>query len=658
MEQSIEYYKNIDFYEVDLSNKIIIIYFNVGVKKNNLEITIDEYLQYIHDEDKNKVINKWDKLNAVSIGEKIKYEMRIKDPNTDNYHWYNTVIQKTSQHKYYGVQMEITDFKEAQLRLIETKENYEMIINNSTDLIIKYSLQGEIIYASPSYCKMFGMDEAEVLTKSFHDFEKYLSVTNDEWYKEVVEPPYFSQRLICIDSHVKENIWISWTNNAVFKAGKIAYIISVGHDVTEIIKINEKLEYQLNHDSLTGLYNRRGIYNELNKMDSNTRIVSFFIDINNFKYINDYYGHKTGDTILKKIGEKLLDFEAYGCIVGRLSGDEFIVLLADFDNNSLDMIKDYLFASLNQSVVINDLQLYLSSSIGYAIYPDDTFDFETLISYSDLAMYEAKSALIVKEPCRFDFKMYEKLKQHINITNDIRAYVEANAIDIVYQAVVNHNDLSVKYLEVLSRWKHKTEGDILPEVFFSIAEKTGFVEELDFYVIKNALKDYKVIKQMNKYTDCKLSLNVTSSTLLNLNFPQQLQALIKENDLATKDICIEINENIFVKYIKSCISQIKALKEVGVLIALDNFGSKFSSLAILEEVNFDVVKIDRNFTSKIDIKPIHISILKMVRDIALTNNMDVIIVGAETEAQIEILKRLGLNLIQSFVYSKPDQIRM
>lgn len=655
---------NINFYEVDFEKKLVTIDISksfmkkYGLSEHQLSIKTDDYMDYVHEDYKNTITKYYQLLSTSDINTHESFECRIKYPNMNNYCWFKTVVEKVSSTMYYGVQIDITDLKETELKLKETKENYEVIVNNSTDLIVKYNLDGMIIYASPSYCKMFNVKSEDIINKSHHEFDKCLSVNSEKWYKEVLEPPYVSQNLICINKEDGEHVWISWANNAVIIDNKIEYIISVGHDVTEIININKKLEYQLNYDNLTGLYNRRGIYNELKKIDRNSKIASFFIDINKFKYINDFYGHKTGDSLLKKVGSILKKFENYGCIVGRLSGDEFILFLPNFDNVTLSLIKERLIKSLNRKIKVNKTHLYISCSIGYAIYPEDTNDFETLISYSDLAMYEIKSSLNYKKCQRFNIKMFDKLKEHVNISNELREYTKNEAIDIVYQNIIDYNDSNIKYVEVLARWKHNTLGYIEPDIFFNIAEKSGIAEELDYYIISKALLEYSDIKQVEQYQRSILSINVMPTTLLNPVFPRRLQSIIDNNGFKCQDVCIEINEKTFEHNINDCIKQIAKLKKMGLLIALDDFGSKFSSLGILDKVGFDIIKTDRNFIKDVKEKPIVTIILKMLKEIADLTGKDIIVEGVETQEQKEILLSLGINLMQGFYYSKPNRINI
>lgn len=655
----IEHHANINFYEVDLIKGIIKIKLSnsftkrYGLEENKIVINIDQFKNYVHEDDIEEIEKISQQLFNGEVNAHISFSCKIKYPKVKRYCYFKNVIEKVSKTLFFGVQIDITELKDTELKLKETKENYEVIVNNSTDLIVKYNLQGEIIYASPSYCRMFEIDEKAVINKRFSDFDKYLKVNDNKWYQDVLKPPYISHNLICINRN-NQDLWLSWINNAVIINDKIEYIISVGHDVTKIIEINKKLEYQLNHDVLTGLLNRRAIYNEFEKYSNQTKIVCFFIDVNNFKQINDFYGHKTGDAILKKIGKMLKRFEYYGCIVGRIAGDEFIVLLPNI--KELDCIKTSLLNELNRKININQSYIYITCSIGYAIYPDDASDFETLISYSDLAMYEVKHSLIYSKCQRFNVKMFEKLKEHIKLSNDLREYIKNDGIDVVYQEVVDCVSLDVKYLEVLARWKHQEFGYITPETFFNIAEQTGIVEELDYYLIDKAFKQFKRIKQMDKYKNSILSINVMPTTFLNPNFPKRLLEIIDCYGLACDNICIEINEKTFTKSIYDCNNQIIELKKYNVLIALNDFASKYSSLTILDDLDFDIIKTDRYFIKNVEDKPVVQVILKMLKEISLLTNKKIIIKGVETKAQKDFIQQLGFTLFQGFYYSKPKVI--
>jgi diguanylate cyclase (GGDEF)-like protein/PAS domain S-box-containing protein len=616
-----------------------------------VQLNFDDFINLVHPDFQDKIVKQKETILKEPINKEYRLEFRIRYPKQKEYCWISAVIVKYSDTECFGIHVDINELKQAQIKLEKTKEEYEMIIQNTSDLIAKFNTKGELLYASPSYCEAFDINPIEMNTGKNH----FIIKTEADWYQRVIIPPYSSNEEVCIRKDGRER-WISWSNNAVLKDGTIDYIISFGHDITEIHLNQKRFEYEANHDILTGLFNRRGIYRELAKLSKSKQLVSISIGINNYKHITDVYGHKTGDRLVSQLGYVLAQFHQYGYLVGRMSEVELIILAPNYsEHHSLDWIIHRLIDQLNGNFTIGNKRVYVSSSIGYSLFPEDTEDYEQLISYSDCAMNETKSTLFNKS-LRFNYPMYERLNHYVNLSNDLKQCLDQQGIELVYQSIVDSSQTQPKYIETLARWKHNS-GNIPPNVFFKIAEETGLIEDLDAYIISKSILNYKNFKQLETYQQVKLTINVSPHTLLKPSFPEELHQIIQNANISCSDICIEISENTFVNNMDTCIKQIAKLKSIGVLVALDDFGSKYSSLSILDEVEFDIIKVDRAFVTKIKQASIQ-SILKMVKEVSELKRKEVIIEGVETMEQIDALKALGFELIQGYYYSVPGPIVM
>ncbi|HEY8365118.1 MAG TPA: GGDEF domain-containing phosphodiesterase, partial [Haloplasmataceae bacterium] len=296
---------------------------------------------------------------------------------------------------------------------------------------------------------------------------------------------------------------------------------------------------------------------------------------------------------------------------------------------------------------------YLSASIGYALYPDDTTDFDKLISYADIAMFKSKTEKSNK--CfRFNKEMYDNINNKVGVINDLKRAIEKDEFDVYFQEIVDVKSQEVAYIEALIRW-HSNKGVIMPKDFIPIAEETGFIQTLDLIVINKALRYFKNIKLDKRYQNTKLTINVSPALLLNKNFPDNLNDLTHKLHIANDEVCIEINENTFVNNKEESRKQIKLLKDLGFLIALDDFGREYSSLSILNKVDFDIIKIDRLFIINLDLR-LNVEIINMINKIAQLSDNIVIVEGVETEEQKEKLMNLGCYLMQGFLFSKPAKI--
>jgi diguanylate cyclase (GGDEF)-like protein/PAS domain S-box-containing protein len=626
-----------------------------GIPHHKLTLTFDAFLKFIPKSYHEQIVQYKAVLSNGAINAEFKFEHPIMIPPSTKVFWVITVCKRRSEHAYYGIHLDITELKETQFQLQAAKDEYELLIHHVSDLIAKFNINGEIIYASQSYCRLFNLHISEVIGKNIFTLNEALSVYNKNWYQKVLVPPHESNELIHINANSEKERWISWHNKGIFENGELFSIISVGHDVTEITKMNQKLTHEANHDVVTGLYNRRGIYNQLKELDSQHSLISFIIDINNLNEINEFYGYEIGDLITQKIALKLAKFKSMGCLIGRLDNQKFILLFPGVhDQPTINLINNRLNTSLNKPLKIKHIRVYVRTTIGYAAYPADTNEMEKVIVYSELATHESNSKHLKWH--QYQPTMLERLQINVNLSNDLKECLAQGCLKLVFQSIINTKDQSIQYIETLARWQHKTKGAISPAVFIPIAEKSGLQEELDFYIIQNAFDQYTKIKNLDHYAFSKLTINITPPTLLNPSFPSQLNKMIQKYGLKHGDICVEINENTFMNNMQDCINQIKKIKALGVIVALDDFGSKYSSLSILDEIDVDVIKVDGSFVRKIK-KPTIQAILKMIHEVARLDHKTVIIEGVETEEQIHVLNAIGFHLIQGYYYSKPEPIQ-
>ncbi len=649
----------INYFEFNFDLKKIKISYNkkfvdkYGLPKSIITYSVKEYLSFVHKDDVKDVIEQFEKIYKLE-NQKYRLDFRIKFPKSLDYCYISTRGQIETKNKdfFLGVQVDITNFVKIQNKLHDQQAQYQIIIENSTDLVAKISPTGEILYASKSYKDIFSGNKNNI-----KDCEITLKQYNPDWLKKVLKPPHFSQEEILVESKSGYK-WISWNNDAVFNSNnEVEYIITIGHDITELKKMNDRLKFDSEHDALTGLYNRRGIFNKLDQIKNIESLAAFFIDINNFKNINDFYGHNQGDKIIKIFARDLQAYENYGCIISRLSGDEFLILVPNYHlNSSLNFLKNKLQNDLQKNIIIDDNDIFISSSIGYALYPEDTDNFDRLISYADIAMYESKMAR--NNNClHFSKEMYEVVNQKVEIANSLKKAIGQDEFEVHFQFIVNaHKDNKIVFIESLLRW-NSSKGQILPGNFIPIAEESGLMPTLDIIAIKKSLKLYSKINYDKKYLQSKLCINVCPLLLLKKDFPKRLNSLVSSNNLKNSDICVEISENTFVTNIDESRQQIKLLKKLGFIVALDDFGKDYSSLSILDTVDFDIIKIDRMFIKNIHIET-NIEIINMIIKVAHLKNKLVIVEGVETEEQVQKLSQLGCSFMQGFYFSIPEKIEL
>ena len=426
----------------------------------------------------------------------------------------------------------------------------------------------------------------------------------------------------------------------------------------QINKIQKILREQAVTDSLTGLPNRLAC-NELIKtlVKKNEKFALAMIDLNNFKTINDTLGHNAGNEVLKEIATRW----KYGADSGlsgthdfitRQGGDEFTLIIRDYktDDDIYNAIK-YYESVLEKRIMLKERDFFASASFGYAEYPADADNTDTLFSYADMAMYEIKRANSSAHILRFTPDLLADGEHSIEIERKIRTALEEDTIyfDLQPQFDMNHK---LRGFEALARMKD-TEGNIIPPgEFIPIAETVGLVDRIDDRIFRNSTKFFgELIKKSG--IDAVLSVNVSVRHLIKDNFVDEVKSVLKKNGVPPKQLELEITESIMIDSEGPAITNIKALKEMGIRIAIDDFGTGYSSLSYLNRIPADLLKIDKSFIDKMNSSDSSKQYVASIISIGHIMNFDVISEGVEGDDQLSTLRDIGCDLIQGFIWGHP-----
>jgi len=422
-------------------------------------------------------------------------------------------------------------------------------------------------------------------------------------------------------------------------------------------KQSEAIQYQAHHDALTGLPNRY-LFNDrlthgLEKAKRNhTQIAILFIDLDNFKEINDSLGHEIGDEILKVVTQKLYDTIRKEDTLARLGGDEFTIMLEDLkQGQEASVLASKITSSLNTPIVIQSHQLYISSSIGISLYPDNGLSSQDLLKYADAAMYKAK-----KEGKNnfqyYSIEMTEQALEKVLMETKIREALKNKEFVVYYQPQFNAGSNKLIGMEALVRWQSPTMGFMPPAKFISIAEISGLIVELDRFVMKEAMTQLSHWYKQGLKPGV-LAMNLTIKQLHQQDFVSIFEQLIKQTECKPPWLELEVTESqIMINPEKNINTLIKIIDD-GVKLSLDDFGTGYSSLSYLKKLPITKLKIDQSFIRNLSNGDEDASIVKAV--IALANSLDLEIIaeGVETKEQKSFLMKNGCNNIQGYLYSKP-----
>jgi diguanylate cyclase len=424
-------------------------------------------------------------------------------------------------------------------------------------------------------------------------------------------------------------------------------VTSMDAEIKFRIQENKEL---LQRDVLTGLMNR-GVFvekaNSLIKSNQTSNFAVFFVDLNNFKPVNDNLGHKIGDKVLIEVAERLKEFIKVNGLLCRWGGDEF-VLVKLFDNKTeVDNISKEISKSMNKEIYINGYQINVGAAIGVSLCPIHGKNIEELISFADMAMYLNKNDKTLSSVV-FDFAMSEKVANEFYLSSAVRDSIMKDQLRTFFQPIINSESGEIEGVEALVRWK-LNDKFIPPDVFIPLAEKNGFIIDLGYWVLKDALKQ---IKQIDCYGyNLHVCINVSLIQLQDKNFINNVCEIITAAGINPTRVHMELTESVFSSD-KSLIEEnVRKLQNFGVKISIDDFGTGYSSLSLVQSLQVDIVKIDKSFVSKI-----HGSGLDVIKAVLVMSKgfgYDIVAEGVESQEQMVILKELGIKYLQGYFYSKP-----
>ncbi len=439
-------------------------------------------------------------------------------------------------------------------------------------------------------------------------------------------------------------------------------------DVTEQKQAAAKVRKLAFYDTLTGLPNRQSFLiqlaeaiREAENTDSLVGVV--YIDLDNFKLINDSLGHSVGDSLLKDIADRLSasvrrdDYiagtdNARALQLARLGGDEFTVLLRGLESiDQADAVSDRLAAVLKQPLKCNGHEFVVTPSVGIAVYPEDGSDLETLMKNADTALHHAKASGR-DQVTRFSGTMSIRSLERLDIEDSLRRAIQNDDLELHFQPKMALGDQSVTSVEALVRWTHPERGPISPAKFIPIAEDTGLIIELGDWVLHQACKQLREW-QSSPLNDIRIAINLSAKQFHMKDLASQIIRAIGQRGVSAGLLDLELTEGALMSDRDSTADILRQIKEAGLSIAVDDFGTGYSSLSYLTKFPIDALKIDRSFVFEIDKSEDSHSICKAIVALAHGLGMEVIAEGVENNEQLQLLRMMNCDVIQGFHFAKP-----
>jgi diguanylate cyclase (GGDEF)-like protein/PAS domain S-box-containing protein len=461
-------------------------------------------------------------------------------------------------------------------------------------------------------------------------------------------------------------IWVKLTVSPMWMPGeKPDYHIAVIQDITAHKRAEEQIHRLAFYDPLTNLPNRRLFLDRLQQAQAHserhkTNCAILFIDLDNFKTLNDTKGHDIGDLLLVEVANRLRNSVRSSDTVARLGGDEFVVIVEKLSDDAIcatgqaTVICEKILAALAQPFALHEFEYHGSSSIGIRLFNDSQSSIDDLLKQADTAMYQAKTAGR-NTLCFFHPSMQIALEAQAVMATELRQAIARQQFVLYYQKQVNA-DGGIIGAEILLRWQHPKKGMISPMVFIPIAEETGLISPIGKWVLQTACAQLKDWESDPHSRNFQLSVNISARQFRQLNFVDEMLEVLKETGADPRKLKLELTESLVLQDIALSTQKMQALRDVGIQFSLDDFGTGHSSLTYLKRLPLEQIKIDQSFVSDIAADPSNEAIVCTIIAMSKSLGMEVIAEGVETEEQRELLARNGCFAYQGYLFGKPMPI--
>jgi len=572
--------------------------------------------------------------------------------------------------RIYGGCRDITERRAVQQALRDSEENLERLLNSVAEGIYGVDTEGLCTFVNAAFLRILGYQDAqEVIGKRIHELIHHTHADGSHYPCEECRmyQAFKGGEAVHVDDEVfwrrdGTSVSVEYWSHSIIKNGIVTGAVATFLDISSR-KLAEREIHQLAfYDELTGLPNRRLLLDRLSKAlavseRSQHHGALMFLDLDNFKALNDTKGHDVGDLLLVEVAERMRRCVREGDSIARLGGDEFVVVLEMLSGEAVEAAQQAeavgakISSALNQPYQLKNHAHHATSSIGIVLFKGQQECLENLLKYADTAMYQAKAA--GRNALRFyDPAMQAALETRSELETEMHGALEKQQFRLYYQIQVDSLRRGLG-AEVLLRWEHPERGLVSPIQFIPLAEETGMIVPIGLWVLRTACAQLKAWQDSALTCNLTLAVNVSARQFAQTDFVAQVQRAILDSGAKPSHLKLELTESIVLKNAEASIEKMREIKMLGVSFSMDDFGTGYSSLQYLKRLPLDQIKIDQSFVRDIATDPNDAAIVQTIIAMTETMGLNVIAEGVENEAQMEFLDLRGCHAFQGYLFSKP-----
>jgi diguanylate cyclase (GGDEF)-like protein/PAS domain S-box-containing protein len=627
----------------------------------NEKITLDagQLRALIHPEDHGGVLE--DLAEAAARGGEYETEFRVRWPD-ETEHWLAVKGQivrdpATGSGHLLGASIDITTLKLAEETLRESEQRFRNAFHEAAVGMVILDPEGRFLSVNKGMTEITqysaeelqGQPVAFLLDDEHKDANALARMLRGE------NASYRTERRCTRKDGVA--IWMRSSVSIMRPGGGPGYIVALCEDITDQKQAREKLRHQAMHDSLTGLPNRRHFEQSLDAAIQGAareanEVALLFLDLDGFKLVNDTFGHPAGDLLLKHVAHRVQTRLGGMDLLARVGGDEFTVVLSGLDGIEIPRRRaENLLEAFNEPFSILGKEVSIGASVGISRFPHDGRTASALLQSADAAMYSAKYS----GNNRYQFftsRMKEDAHERLLVESCLRRALDLNEISVQFQPQYELASNRLVRFEALCRWNSEELGQVPPQKFIPIAEETGMIVPIGLYVLREAC--LRAVEWQSVQARIQVAVNVSAVQFSRADFVDTVVEVLRETGLNPRLLDLELTESSFVRDKDDSVRKMNALRQYGVRISIDDFGTGYSSLSYLQSMPVDALKVDRSFTAKIASSPTAVSMVRAVIAMARALGLRVVTEGVENPDQEDILRHLGCDEVQGYLYGRPE----